>query len=101
MERSALRSLSHCVHLLPEALVHIKLEQIIETLLVCVDTSKDDDFVLVGDGRVTVPGLWPGAFDPSDLEPQVGQERVLVDVVHGVVAVPSTYHEHEVFADYG
>ena len=44
--------------------------------------------------------FWSHALQPSDLEPELGREAVLVDVVHRVVAVPASDDKHGVLADH-
>lgn len=47
---------------------------------------------------MAVAGLRPHAFEPSNLEPQLGGEAILINVVHRVVAVPAANHKHRVVA---
>lgn len=47
-----------------------------------------------------IPGFRSYAFDSSDFEPEVRWEAILVDVIHGVVAVPAANYVHAVVADY-
>ena len=101
VESASLGHLTRGVDLLPEALVDIKLEKVVESLLVCVDAPEDDYLILTGDCRVPIARLGSRSFDTSDLKPKIRQEGVLVDIVHGVMAIPSADHKHVVFADDG
>ena len=70
MECSLLWELSFSVNLIPQSSVSIKNEQIIETLLACVNTSEDNDLIFIIDCTKSVPGSRSDTFNSTYFEPQ-------------------------------
>ena len=58
MERSRLRRVPSCVDFHEPPLFNIKLVDIVESLLICVNSAKNVYVATTYDGRVPVPGLW-------------------------------------------
>lgn len=83
----------------PLSLVDVKLMDVVESLLVCVNSSKNVDLAATNDSRVSIARLRRGSIRPVDLIPVIRKETVLKDIVHGVVPVPTTKYEHRVLED--
>ena len=90
-----------CFDFAPFARLDLIAEQVIEALLVRVHAAKDEDGLVHDHGRVSVARFRTHTLKASDLEPEVRRETVLVDIVHGVMAIPASDHEHRVVADDG
>ena len=94
------RHYTACFNPCPLPSLHLVAKHIVEAHLTRIDTTKDENGLLHDDSWVSVPWLRPHTFEPSDLEPERRREAKLIDVIHCVVAVPATYHEHRVVAHY-
>jgi hypothetical protein len=78
--------------------LYIEAKKVIKSLLAGVDAPKDYYFILVGCGRMSVPRFRPSTFNAADFEPQVAQERILKDIIHRVMSIPTPYHIHHIVA---
>lgn len=76
-------------------------KEVVESLLVSVDSSEDEDCVAQQNRCVSVTRFRSHSFQSADLEPKLRRETVLVDVVHRVVTVPPSNHEHRIVTDNG
>ena len=99
MEGSLLRHCSFCFYFCPFPRLDFIAEEVIKPLLACVNTAKDEDSVFQGDSAVSIPWFGANAFQPSDLEPKFGWKTILIDVIHSVVAVPTTNDEHGILTN--
>lgn len=96
MESTRLRNLAIYLKHIPASKLHIILEKIVKPLLARVNAPKDDYFIFESNGRMPVSRLGSCAFDPPYFKPQIAQERVLVDIIHSVMAIPPSNHKHHI-----
>ena len=82
-------------------MINVKLVDVVEALLVRIDSAKDVDVGATDHGRVAVSRLGRRAIGPMNFIPIVGQEAVLEDVIHRVVPVPPSEDEHRVLIHHG
>ena len=99
MEGALLRNRACCFNFTPFAIFNFVAKQIIESLLVYVDATKNKYRFIHYDGRVPIARLRSDTFKTSNFEPKVWWEAILVNVVHCVMAIPSTDHEHRIAAN--
>jgi hypothetical protein len=71
MESSRLGHLAISLNLVPSSLFYIILEQVIKSLLGCVNAPKNNDLVFIRNCAVSIPWLGPCSFDPTNLKPQI------------------------------
>lgn len=87
---------TNCVNLSPLSLINVELMDVVESLLVCVNSSKNVNLAPTNNCRVPIPWLRRRTVGPVNLVPVIGQETVLEDIVHSIVAVPTTKYKHRV-----
>lgn len=101
VEGSGLWCIANGVYFHPFALIDVKLMYVVESLLVGVHTSEDVDIAAADDGWMAISRLRWWAIGPVNFIPVIGEETVLKDIVHGVMAVPASKDEHGILKDHG
>lgn len=87
---------SYCLYLGPLSLVYIELMDVIKPLLVCIHATKNVNLACTDDSGVSVARLRRRAVCPVYLVPVIREETVLKDVVHCIVAIPTSKDEHRI-----
>lgn len=88
--------LANCFDLGPFSLIYIKLMDVVESLLVCVNSSEDVYLVAANYCWVAVPRLRGRTVGSVNFVPVVRKKTVLENVIHGIVAIPTSKDEHRV-----
>ena len=94
MESSLLRNHARGVDLRPLAVLDLVAKQIVEPLLARVHAAKDKNCFIHHHCRMPIARLRSDSFQPSNLKPELRGETVLIDVIHGIVAVPTSDYKH-------
>ena len=100
MKGSGLGWITGAIDFNPFPLIYIELVDIVESLLICVYSSKYVDVASTYYGWVTVSGLRGWAIGSVDFVPVVWKETVLENVIHCIMAVPATEDKHWILKNY-
>ena len=91
--------MTNCFDLGPLTLINVKLVDVIKSLLVGVYTSKYVDLVSTYYCGVAISGLWRRTVCTMNFIPIVGQETVLENIIHCIMAIPASEYKHGVLKD--
>ena len=100
VECSRLWCIANGIYFHPFALIDIKLVYVVESLLVGIHTSKNVDVAATDYGWMAISRLRWWAIGPVNFIPVIGEETVLEDIVHSVMAVPASKDEHRILKDH-
>lgn len=94
MECSRLWCITSAINFRPFSLINIKLVNIVKPLLVGINTTKNIDVASTNNCWVPISWLWWRAISSVNFIPVIGEETVLEDIVHCIVAIPTTKYKH-------
>lgn len=94
VEGSWLRRFATGFNLRPLSLLYVKLVDIVESLLICVDATKNIDVASADDGGVSVSWLGLRPISPMDFIPVITEKTILENIIHSVVPIPTTKNKH-------
>ena len=100
MERPWLWSFSDCVYFDPFTQIDVKLMNIIESLLVCIDSTKNVNIATTYHCWVSISWLRWWAICSVNFVPIIWQKTILINIIHGVMTIPSTKNKHWILEDY-
>ena len=92
--------LANCFDLCPFTLVNVKLVNVIESLLIGVNSSKYVDLISTYYCGVSISRLRRRTVCTMNFIPVIGQETVLENIIHSIMAIPASKDKHGVLKDY-
>ena len=94
VECSWLRSISSCFNLQKLSLLYIKLVNIIKSLLIGINSSKNVNIASAYTSWMPISWLWRRSVCSMYFVPIVGKKTVLKNIIHCFMPVPSSKNKH-------
>ena len=96
MKSSWLWSISSSFNYLKSSLFNIKLMNITESMLICINSSEYINITPTDHAWMSVSWLWGRAISSMNFIPIIWQKTILEYIIHSIVPIPTSKNEHRI-----
>lgn len=100
MKCSWLRCFSSCFYLYKFSLFYVKLVNIIKSLLVCINSSKNVNITSTNTSRMPISRLRRRTVCSMNFIPIIRKKTILKNIIHCFMTIPSAKNKHRILIYY-